>query len=388
MTHWLSCNLPLLALVLTLHVINCSASVLGESGVGVFCNYAGEPIEASSFSLSSVMPNPTSLMYFANEGHFRVNMTSLNKEGITYADIQLIKRVPWYYAMSRDVLESSVVADALVPLSAVFGPVLKLFYGPADGSGLGAPGFGTGADRYRDRVENNVVLDKLTSIYGLGHGEMAEWTRLPPPCTSRSVQTRTQTTGETEATLGTSECSVRTNPLADMCIVVMKNNRRIIRDMDTMESGGGGDDASSGTSPVVQYTLELPLLSSAWAWGLGVELRAEVAMHVAAIKAGASAGGEDGHVHVDGLGLWLHYAQVVLASVISFVDASGIVPMLIDPFVTLLGQLPLAVVCLVAGVFGFTYVEELVSDRFVQYFVLVTGGVVMSALTFVIMLFS
>jgi len=368
-------------LVCCLCALNGSASNIGVSGLRVYCSNTGSLYPETSDSVLSALPNPWSFLYFANEGLFRINMTALNSAGYSYADIQLIKRVPWYYTYARDGLDAGAISALTVPLLSAASPILELFYGPADISGLGAPGLDT--DRFRDRVENGLVLDKLTAIYGSAYGELSEWTRLPPPCTSRTVQL----TSDDSHT----ECLVHTNPLAEVCIVV-QSNRRVIRDtaagVDQAEGKNSDGDSGAEQPSAVVYTLELPLLSSAWVWGLGAEIYHEVELQAGAIKAAVVDAETEEEAGGNGLNMGLGYVYVALSFAVDLIDMVGIRDNLIDPLISLAGQLPLAVVCLAAGVFTFTNVEELVSNVWMQYIIMITGGLAMSMLTFVIMLFS
>lgn len=422
--------LILMTLLSLLSLTNGSAATTGyidDSGIGVYCNsnsrrlltlWDSNAATASSsssasrpnttatadslnsdvvVSLLSSIPNPFSLIYFPYEGVFRINMTSLSEEGFTYADIQLIKRVPWVYSQLQNVLETEMGMAVLTALA----PFLDLVYGSGpEGGGGGDSTMSVAANRFRDRIENSVVLSRLSEAYDdpTTHkgGELvaaAEWRRLPPPCTSRAA--------------AEAECLVRVDPLADVCIVLQQRQQhqyhrrnqqqreRLIRDTNADVKPEPVPEPVSVSVPepvsvpVVLYSLVLPRVDSdsAWLWSAVTAVISDLSHSLTELllmnSATETIADSDTMLGTSLCSTALRLLRVVVEFMSSFV-----LPYLLQPAIALLGRLPLALVRVAAGVYIFLQADDLVSKSWVQSVIMVSAGLAMSVLTFIVMIFS
>ena len=369
--------LIVLCLISVLYVY-CSAKEM--SMFDITCNNAAGHTSLPSF------------LHIMHDGHFHVNLSMVQENGFSFADVQLVKRNPNYLVEARNLFasidmvpfNSLAVSPCFAGGSFNFNPYQQ--YVQSQDLGEQDNDSSNNMNNMNARVDS-LVNKHLSSA--LDHARYAmdsssssssihtqsEWCRLSPPCSSRVINNNI--------------CSIPVNPLDDLC-VVLPNIKPTVTDETAQHL--------HRDKPYIVYQLQVPMLEELSLWKEIVNM----VTSTGSVSGSKSGSGQEDKVPDSGTSLLSELFAVLsgakrpldvnfrllMKSSMSTIQVNSVCKNCLEYILFLPTILPTYLICMVFGVLVFSYADDIAGNNSIQLIIMTVGGIMVAAATFVMVVYS
>ena len=291
--------------------------------------------------------NQISVANLFYDGYFKINMSSLHANGWSYADIQLVTEISTM-KMLTDYLSGGAVNIAS------HSPELYKIIGSKFDDEIT---YSTKVLRNKSMNDDN-LLDTLQNKFNYSLNNAINWRRLPSGCTSRTLSSINNT----------DVCIINSSPLELTCVITPKISNR----HDTNSSNGN-----------CIYEVHLPVISELNYYQLVYTSFASSLhnlldnYHTIAAPTNPS--------------LFSQLLYFAHPSVFTY-NLAQIFPTkwykYMEYLIYYLDNIPYYAFNLVVGSVLYMYLEDLVDNRLIQFSIMISCGILLAVITFVILLFS